>query len=160
EVAQELETTSADRVDPLSGGESVTSKDRQRELERARYERVQARLAQQQAAAKKRNKITAVVAAVAVVGIGVGVAVATSGGNKSDKTASTAPTSASSPSDTSSPSPSATSSSPEQVGYQKTGQAAKDVGVPTYNAADAAKPYTATIHFSSGDLSFDALTTK
>ncbi|MEY9927729.1 peptidyl-prolyl cis-trans isomerase B (cyclophilin B) [Catenulispora sp. GP43] len=140
----------------------MTSKDRQRELERARYERVQARLAQQQAAAKKRNMITAVVAAVAVVGIGVGVAVATSGGKSGTASAaSSAPTSASSPSDTSSPSsPAPTSSSPEQIGYQKTGSASKDVGVPTYNAADAAKPYTATIHFSSGDLSFDALTTK
>ena len=52
----------------------MTSKDRQRELERARYERVQARLAQQQATASKRNKITALAAAVAVVGIGVTVA--------------------------------------------------------------------------------------
>ena len=140
----------------------MTSKDRQRELERARYERVQARLAQQQAAAKKRNKITAVVAAVAVVGIGVGVAVATSGGNKTDNTASSSPTSASSsPTGTSSPtSPAPTSSSPEQIGYQQGGTASKDVGVPTYNAADAAKPYTATIHFGTGDLTFDALTTK
>ena len=138
----------------------MTSKDRQRELERARYERVQARLAQQQASAKKRNQITAIVAAVAVVGIGVGVAFATSSGNKTDRTASAAPTSASSPSDTSSPSASDSSSAPETVGYQKTGNAAKDVGVPTYNAADAAKPYSATIHFSSGDLTFDALTTK
>jgi peptidyl-prolyl cis-trans isomerase B (cyclophilin B) len=140
----------------------VTSRDRQRELERARYERVQANLAKQQAAAKKRNQITAIVAAVAVVGIGVGVAFATNSGNKTDKTASTTPTSASSsPSGaSSSPSPSAASSSPEQIGYQKTGQASKDVGVPTYSAADAAKPYTATIHFNSGDLTFDALTTK
>ena len=138
----------------------MTSKDRQRELERARYERVQARLAQQQAAAKKRNKITAAVAAVAVIGIGVGVAFATSSGNKTDKTASASPTS--SPSDTSSAptTPAPTSSSPEQIGYQKTGSASKDVGVPTYSAADAAKPYTATIHFNSGDLTFDALTTK
>ena len=140
----------------------MTSKDRQRELERARYERVQARLAQQQAAARKRNKITAVVAAVAVVGIGVGVAVATSGGNdKTTSAASSSPTTSSSPSDTSSPSsPAPTSSSPEKIGYQKTGSASKDVGVPTYNAADAAKPYSATIAFNSGDLTFDALTTK
>ena len=135
----------------------MTSKDRQRELERARYQRVQANLAKQQAAARKRNKITAVVAAVAVVGIGVGVAVATSGGGKTDSTASSSPTSP--PSASSSPSAS-TSSSPEKIGYQKTGNASKDVGVPTYNAADAAKPYSATIHFGSGDLTFDALTTK
>jgi peptidyl-prolyl cis-trans isomerase B (cyclophilin B) len=141
----------------------VTSKDRQRELERARYERVQARLAQQQAAARKRNKITAAAAVVAVLGIGVGVAFATSGGkDKTTSAASSTPTSpATSASDGSSPSsPAPTSSSPEKVGYQKTGNASKDVGVPTYNAADAAKPYSATIHFGSGDLTFDALTTK
>jgi len=141
----------------------VTSKDRQRELERARYERVQARLAQQQATAKKRNVITAIVAAVAVVGIGVGVAVATSGNKNGTTPAASAPTS--SPSDASSPTdapstPAPTSSSPEQIGYQKTGNASKDVGVPTYNAADAAKPYSATIAFNSGDMTFDALTTK
>jgi peptidyl-prolyl cis-trans isomerase B (cyclophilin B) len=139
----------------------VTSKDRQRELERARYERVQARLAQQQASAKKRNKITAAVAAVAVVGIGVVVAFATNSGNKTDNTASSSPTSAAStPADTSSPSATSSSSAPEKIGYQKGGTAAKDVGVPTYDAAAAAKPYSATLHFNSGDLSFDALTTK
>ncbi|MBW8803460.1 MAG: peptidylprolyl isomerase [Catenulisporales bacterium] len=136
----------------------MTSKERQRELERARYERVQARLAQQQAAAKKRNKITAAVAAVLVVGIGVGVTVLTkSSDDKKTPAASTAPTSPSSAATT--PDPNA-SSSPAQVGYQKTGNAAKDVGVPTYDAAAAAKPYTATLHFDSGDLTFDALTTK
>ncbi|WP_194907874.1 peptidylprolyl isomerase [Catenulispora rubra] len=138
----------------------MTSKDRQRELERARYERVQARLAQQQEAAKKRNKITAAVAAVAVVGIGVGVAIATSGGNKTDSSANSKPTSASSTPSGSPTTPAPTSSSPEKIGYTKTGNASKDVGVPTYNAADAAKPYSATISFNSGDLSFDALTTK
>lgn len=140
----------------------MTSKDRQRELERARYERVQARLAQQQAAAKKRNKITAVVAAVAVVGIGVAVAVATGGGKSGTASAaSSAPSTSAPSSNASSPSsPAPTSSSPEKIGYQKGGSASKDVGVPTYNAADAAKPYSATIAFNSGDLTFEALTTK
>jgi len=140
----------------------VTSKDRQRELERARYERVQARMAQQQAAAKKRNKITAIAAVVAVVGIGIGVAVATSGGKSGTTPAAapaTTPSTSSSPTDSASSTPTPTPS-PEKVGYQKTGSASKDVGVPTYNAADAAKPYSATIHFNSGDLTFDALTTK
>ena len=144
----------------------MTSKDRQRELERARYERVQARLAQQQATASKRNKITALAAAVAVVGIGVTVAVVTRGGGDDKKTpvaaastpSSSAPTSAGSP--TSSGPDASPSSSAEKVGYQKTGQASKDVGVPVFDAAAAAKPYSATIHFGSGDLTFDALTTK
>ncbi|NUR62479.1 MAG: peptidylprolyl isomerase [Catenulispora sp.] len=143
----------------------MTSKDRQRELERARYERVQARLAQQQAAAKKRTKITAIAAAVAVVGIGVTVAVLTSGG-KSDKTSpaasapsTSAPTTAATGTATPDATPS-TSASPEKIGYQKAETPSKDVGMPTYDAAAAAKPYTATIHFGSGDLTFDALTTK
>jgi len=137
----------------------VTSKERQRELERARYERVQARLAQQQAAAKKRNKITAAVAAVLVVGIGFSVAFLTkdSDGKKTPAASASSPSSPSSAASTPDP---AASSSPAQVGYQKTGKASKDVGVPTYDAAAAAKPYTATLHFDSGDLTFDALTTK
>ncbi|NUP46941.1 MAG: peptidylprolyl isomerase [Catenulispora sp.] len=142
----------------------MTSKDRQRELERARYERVQARLAAQQASNSRRNKITAVVSVVAVLGIGIGVAVATSGGgDKKSPAASSTPNTPTTPASTPSSAastPEATPS-PEKVGYQKSAQgAAKDVGIPTYDAAAAAKPYSATIHFSSGDLTFDALTTK
>jgi peptidyl-prolyl cis-trans isomerase B (cyclophilin B) len=139
----------------------VTGKDRQRELERARYERVQARLAEQQAAARKRNKIVAFasVAAIVVVGVGVPLAIHASDSGKKSNAAATTPSSAPSASDTASPSADP-SSSAETVGYQKTGQASKDVGVPTYNAADAAKPYTATLHLSQGDVTFTALTDK
>jgi peptidyl-prolyl cis-trans isomerase B (cyclophilin B) len=138
----------------------VTSKDRQRELARARHERVQARLAEQQEAAKKRNKITAAVAAVLVVGLGVGVAVLTSSGGDSKTPA--ASSSSSSPSGSASTADSNPSSSAEKIGYvpSSSGPPAKNVGTPVYNAADAAKPYTATIHLDSGDLTFDALTTK
>ncbi|NUR26316.1 MAG: peptidylprolyl isomerase [Catenulispora sp.] len=125
-------------------------------------------MAQQQAAASKRNKITAIVAAVAVVGIGVSVAVLTSSGgdDKKSPAASSTPstsaptTAATAPTDASTPSSGGSSPSAPQTGYQKTGKASKDVGVPTFDAAAAAKPYSATIHFSSGDLTVDALTTK
>jgi peptidyl-prolyl cis-trans isomerase B (cyclophilin B) len=127
----------------------VTSKDRQRQNERERYERVQARMAEQAAAAKRRNLITAAVAAVAVVGIGITVYALTDSGTKTPPAAlpsSTAP---------SKPAVSPSSSAPA-VGYQKGGAAAKDVGVPTYDAAEAAKPYTATLHLSQGDVTFTA----
>jgi peptidyl-prolyl cis-trans isomerase B (cyclophilin B) len=138
----------------------VTGKDRQRELERARYERVQQRLAEQQAASRKRNKIIAFssAAALVVVGLGIPLTIHLASG-KSKTAAATSPSTA--PSGAASSPGASPSTSAEQVGYQKTGQAAsKDVGVPKYSAADAAKPYTATLHLAQGDVTFSALTTK
>ena len=68
----------------------MTSKDRQRQIERERYERVQARMAQQREAARKRNIVTAAVAAVAVVAIGAGIALLT-GNGKTTPVAATPP---------------------------------------------------------------------
>jgi peptidyl-prolyl cis-trans isomerase B (cyclophilin B) len=136
----------------------VTSKDRQRQMERERYERVQARMAEQTAAARKRNRITAAAAAAAVVAIGITVFAVTSGGNDS-KTPTAAPTTA--PATAPSTPGASPSSSAEPVGYQKsTDPAAKDVGIPTYDAAEAAKPYTATLHLAQGDVTFTANTAK
>jgi peptidyl-prolyl cis-trans isomerase B (cyclophilin B) len=133
----------------------ASTKDRQRALERARYERVQAKIAKQAAAARRRRRV-AIFTSVAVVVVGGGslaAALAFSSSPKTTPAASNTPTAAAS----SSASP---SSSPEKVGYTKSGTASKNVGVPTYNAASAAKPYTATIHTNRGDVVFTALTTK
>jgi len=130
----------------------ASTKDRQRALERARYERVQAKIAKQQLKVKRRRRIViAVVIAVVVVGSGVGTLIALNTGNKP------APAAKSSPSASASASPSSTA---EKIGYTKSGTASKDVGVPTYDATAAAKPYTATIHTNRGDIVFTALTTK
>jgi peptidyl-prolyl cis-trans isomerase B (cyclophilin B) len=51
------------------------------------------------------------------------------------------------------PAPSVTD---EPVGYQPCGTAARNVGVPTFNAAEAHKTYTATIKTNRGDIVFTA----
>ena len=134
----------------------ASTKDRQRALERARYERVQAKIAKQQLKAKRRRRIViAVVIAVVLVGGGLGAAIALSSGNKSTPTASSSGSPSASAAASASP-----SSTAEKIGYTKSGTASKDVGVPTYDATAAAKPYTATIHTNRGDIVFTALTTK
>ncbi len=132
----------------------ASTKDRQRALERARYERVQAKIAKQQAKAK-RNRRVAIVTSIAVVVVGGGATaaiLATSSPNSTPAAKTAASASA-----TASASPSSTA---EKTGYTKTGTAAKDVGVPVFDATLAAKPYTATIHTNRGDIVFTALTSK
>ena len=135
----------------------ASTKDRQRALERARYERVQAKIAKQQLAARRRQRVVILtVIAIILVGGGVSAAVlATQSGSKSTPTASSSSSPSASAAPTASPSASA-----EKIGYTKSGTASKNVGVPTYDAAAAAKPYTATIHTNRGDIVFSALTTK
>ena len=136
----------------------ASTKDRQRALERARYERVQAKIAKQALAARRRKRIAIFTAiAVAVVGGGSLALALTFSSNNPPKTpaASASATVSASAAATASP-----SSTAEKIGYTQAGTAAKNVGVPTYSAADAAKPYTATIHTNRGDIVFTALTTK
>jgi len=131
----------------------ASTKDRQRALERARYERVQAKIAKQQLAARRRKRI-AIFTAIAVVVVGGGslaAALAFSSDNPPAKPAASASSSAA---------PSASASAAAKTGYTKSGTASKDVGVPTYDATAAAKPYTASIHTNHGDVVFTALTTK
>jgi peptidyl-prolyl cis-trans isomerase B (cyclophilin B) len=131
----------------------ASTKDRQRALERARYERVQAKIAKQRKAQQKRKRV-AILTAVAVVVVGGGIAwgvVAASSSSPSKPAAASSPSAA--------PSASA-SSSAQSVGYKASGTAAKNVGIPTYDAGAAAAPYTATIHTNRGDIVFTALTTK
>jgi peptidyl-prolyl cis-trans isomerase B (cyclophilin B) len=132
----------------------ASTKDRQRALERARYERVQAKIAQQRKAQARRKRVS-IFTAIAVVLVGGGVAsalVLTSSSNPSKPIAA---------STNSAPAASASASSTaEAVGYKAAGTAAKNVGVPTYDATAAAAPYTATIHTNRGDIVFTALTTK
>ncbi|HEV2344070.1 MAG TPA: peptidylprolyl isomerase [Actinocrinis sp.] len=134
----------------------ASTKDRQRALERARYERVQAKIAKQQLATKRRQRV-AIVTTIAVVLVGGGVLAAVLATSSSPKTT---PAASSSTSASAAPSASAPASPAAKIGYTKTGSAAKNVGVPTYNAAVAAKPYTATIHTNRGDVVFTALTTQ
>jgi peptidyl-prolyl cis-trans isomerase B (cyclophilin B) len=114
---------------------------------------VQAKIAKQRKAQRRRQRI-AILTAVAVVVVGGGIAwgiVAASSSSPSKPAAAS--------SNSAAPSASA-SSSAEAVGYKQAGTAAKNVGIPTFDAAAAAAPYTATIHTNRGDIVFTALTTK
>jgi peptidyl-prolyl cis-trans isomerase B (cyclophilin B) len=133
----------------------ASTKDRQRALERARYERVQAKIAKQNAAARRNRRIAIVTAiAVVVVGGGATAAILATSSNSPTKPVAQSSTSASAAASA------APSSTAEKTGYTKSGTASKDVGVPIFNAVQAAKPYTATIHTNRGDIVFTALTTK
>ena len=133
----------------------ASTKDRQRALERARYERVQAKIAKQNAAARRNRRIAIVTAiAIVVVGGGATAAILATSSNSPTKPVAQSSTSAAA---TASATPSSTA---EKTGYTKSGTASKDVGVPIFNAVQAAKPYTATIHTNRGDIVFTALTTK
>jgi peptidyl-prolyl cis-trans isomerase B (cyclophilin B) len=135
----------------------ASTKDRQRALERARYERIQAKIAKKQAQAAKKRRI-AIFAVVAVIVVGGGTATAIALASSSNSTAPVAAGSTAPSTSTASPSP--TSSAAATIGYVKAGTAAKNVGIPTYNAAAAATPYTATIKTNRGDIVFEAFTTK
>ncbi len=135
----------------------ASTKDRQRALERARYERVQAKIAKQNAAARRNRRIAIVTAiAIVVVGGGATAAILATSSNSPTKPVAQSSTSASAAASASA----APSSTAEKTGYTKSGTASKDVGVPIFNAVQAAKPYTATIHTNRGDIVFTALTAK
>lgn len=138
----------------------ASTKDRQRALERARYERVQAKIARQELATRRRRRI-AILTAITIVVVGGG-SLAAALAFSSSPPATPAASASSSASTTAAPTASAASptSTAEKIGYTKGGTASKNVGVPTYDATAAAKPYTATIHTNHGDIVFTALTTK
>lgn len=140
----------------------ASTKDRQRALERARYERVQKKAAEK---ARKRQakarRITAFsVVGALVVGGGVWLTIGlTSSSSPTTPVAASSPTAAASGS---APSASSTSSATAASGgyVKSSAPASKNVGIPTFDAAAAAKPYTATIKTNLGDIVFQALTTK
>jgi peptidyl-prolyl cis-trans isomerase B (cyclophilin B) len=129
---------------------------RERQLAREHYERQQARRAARAAKRRRTQQIAAVVVAVLVIVLGI-VGLSQLGGNDSTTpSAQTTPTSAVSttPLASTSPSPSATAAA-SGCTYSKSGTAAKDVGVPTYDAAKAAsykKPFTLDLATDQGDI--------
>ena len=132
----------------------ASTKDRQRALERARYERRQKIEEQKRRERKRQGRIIAAsVVAVLVIAGGVGTAIALSGNSTKTPAASSTP---SGPAPTAAPSASGTA---EPIGYLANGTASKNVGTPTFDAATAAKPYTATITTNQGAVVFTALTT-
>ena len=137
----------------------MTSKDRQRQNERERYERVQARMAQQRETARKRNIITAAVSAVAVVAIGVGVFALTSNGDKSTPAAATPSTTPTTPGATPSTPPASAPKIPidgcKAVPAGLKANTALSWKTEPAMAIDAKKKYTMTITTNCGDVVID-----
>ena len=138
----------------------ASTKDRQRAMERARYERVQAKMQKKRREAKRKQRIALVssIAAIAVIGGIVAGVIATSGSSSTTTTASsTAAASATASAASSANSCSAASSvAAETKGYHACGTSAKSgIGIPTYSAA-AAKAYTVTLTTNHGDIVFTA----
>ena len=131
---------------------------RERQLAREHFERQQARRAARAAKRRRTQQIAAVTVAVLVIVLGVVTLSAKLGGNDKQvkaspgSTASATPSVSSSP--TASPSPSATTAGAGCT-YTKSGNAAKDVGVPSYDPKKAAsyrKPFTAAVATSQGRI--------
>jgi len=125
---------------------STTSK-RRRQVAREKYARQQARRTEQAARAKRRNAMIASFIAVALVIGGVAfLAIQTNDKPASDSTAAQpGPTSTTTP-----------TQKPQACVYTKEGNGAKPVPLPHYNAAAAARPYTATLVTNRGDITFAA----
>jgi len=127
---------------------------RERQLAREHYERQQARRSARAAKRRRNQQVAAVVVAVLVIVLGI-VGLSQLGGNGTS-TASPGTTSSATTTPTSSASPSATASTAATgCTYTKSGTAAKDVGVPTYDAAKAAsykKPFTVDLATDQGDI--------
>jgi peptidyl-prolyl cis-trans isomerase B (cyclophilin B) len=125
---------------------------RERQLARERYERQQAKRAAARARRRRWQQVTAAVVAVLLVIGGVVALAALLGDDKAPvatkPTASTTPSVSASPSASSSPSAAAGACTYAPA----EGEPAKDVGTPTYKAATAKKPFTATLKTNRGDV--------
>ena len=135
----------------------ASTKDRQRALERARYERVQSKMQQKRREARRKQRVAIVssIATIAVIG-GIVAGVILTGGSSSNKTAaaSSTGTGGSSPSVSASATSSAASN---PLKYEASGTAAvKGIAVPTYSASAATKDYTVTLTTNRGDIVFTA----
>jgi peptidyl-prolyl cis-trans isomerase B (cyclophilin B) len=136
----------------------ASTKDRQRALERARYERVQAKIQKKRRETQRRKRIALVssIATVAVIAAVVAGVLATSSSPSTKTTASSTPTATASAASSANACTAASSVAAETKGYHACGTAAKSgVGIPTYSAA-AAKDYTVTLTTNHGDIVFTA----
>ena len=133
----------------------ASTKDRQRALERARYERVQAKIQKKRREAKRKQRVAIVssVAVIAVIAAVVAGVVATSG-SSSKTTAAASATSSASAAATASATSSAASN---PLKYEASGTSAvKGIAVPTFNAAAAAETYSVTLQTNRGNIVFTA----
>jgi peptidyl-prolyl cis-trans isomerase B (cyclophilin B) len=129
----------------------ASSLKRERQLARQRYERQQARRAASRTRKRQWKQVAAAVLAVLLVIGGVAGIALLMGDDKPTDTAE--PSTSASVTDSATPS---TSTSPSVSGActyaPAEGEPAKDVGTPTYQAAQAKKPFTATLKTNQGDV--------
>jgi peptidyl-prolyl cis-trans isomerase B (cyclophilin B) len=132
---------------------------RERQLARERYERQQAKRTAARARRRRWQQVTAAVVAVLLVIGGVAALTVLLGNDDDGTTAAADPTTSpsesvsESPSESASPSPSASAGG---CAYTRTAEeAAKDVGIPTYEPATAKRPFTATLKTNRGDIVVD-----
>jgi len=128
---------------------------RERQLAREHYERQQARRAERAAKRRRRNQVLAVVIAALLIVGGIVFLQATLGGDDTVTAADKSPTTSSTPTPSATPTPSPSATPGAGCTYTKSGQAAKDVGFPTYDPTKAAsyrKPFTATLKPNQGDI--------
>jgi len=130
---------------------------RERQLARERYERQQARRQQLAARRRRRQQVGAVLFALLLVAGGVVALTLFLGGDDSTVATDNPADPATSASPSPSPSPSATDGSGCMYSATET-EAAKDVGLPTYDVAEAKSyrtPFTATLVTDQGDITID-----
>ncbi len=131
----------------------ASTKDRQRAMERARYERVQAKMQKKRREAKRKQRVAVVssIAAIAVIAAVVAGVIATQrlllAQDARGAAASSAAPSASA---------SATSSAAANpLKYEASGTSAvKGITIPTFDAATAEKTYTVTLTTNRGNIVF------
>jgi len=135
---------------------------RERQLARQRYERQQARRAASRTRKRHWKQVTASVMAVLLVIGGVaGLALLMGDDDKSTVGAEPSTSPSATASDTASASTSPSSAAAGACAYAPAeGEPAKDVGTPTYQAAVAKKPFTATLKTNQGDVVVKMATTK
>jgi peptidyl-prolyl cis-trans isomerase B (cyclophilin B) len=128
---------------------------RERQLAREHYERQQARRAGRAAKRRRRQQVLAVVVALLVLAGGIVVLTKALGGDDTVTAADPSASASSTPTPTESPTPSDSATPGAGCTYTKSGEASKDVGLPTYDVKKAAsyrKPFTATIATNQGDI--------
>lgn len=143
-----------------------SSAKREKQLARERYERQQARRREQSIRRRKMQQIVAAAVAVVLVVAGViGIALAMDGDDEGtvatqSKTSTPAASTPNASTPPASPDASTPAATPAGQGctFTETGDAAKDVGVPSYDKATATKPATATLATNRGDIVIELAT--
>jgi peptidyl-prolyl cis-trans isomerase B (cyclophilin B) len=132
----------------------ASTKDRQRALERARYERVQAKMQKKRREAKRKQRVAIVssIATIAVIG-GIVAGVVLSSGSSSKTTTSAAATSSATAAASAS---STAAANPLKYEADTTGTVVKGYAMPTFNATAAEKTYTVTLKTNRGNIVFTA----